>query len=81
MHATGRIGVLIETGDSAVADSLPPAGFETGLGGWDDVVVFRAASWTGRDARTRIAKLCWEAGLSQVVICGPSCNWFGAGVD
>ncbi len=72
MHATGRIGVLIETGDSAVADSLPPAGFETGLGGWDDVVVFRAASWTGRDARTRIAKLCWEAGLSQVVICGPS---------
>jgi len=72
MSASGRIGVLIETSDPTVADSLPPEGFEAGLGGQDDVIVFRAASWTGRGAPAHIAELCREAGLSQVVICGPS---------
>ena len=72
MDANARVGVLIETGDTAVAASLPPEGFEMRLGGPDEVAVFQAASWTGRDAPARIKQLCREEGLKRVVICGPS---------
>ena len=77
MDAKVRIGVLLETSDAAVAASLPPDGFETRLGGSDDVVVFRAASWTTRDAPARIRALCREQGLDRVIIGGPS---FGSGL-
>lgn len=72
MGVDARVGVLIETGDPAVAASLPSEGFETGLGGPDEVAVFKAASWTGPDAPARIRELCREEGLNRVVICGPS---------
>lgn len=72
MDANARIGVLIETGDPAVAASLPPEGSETHLGAADDVLVLRAASWTGRDASARIEELCRQEKLDRVVICGPS---------
>lgn len=42
------------------------------MDGWDDVVVFRATSWTSVDAPAQIEELCRETGLSHVVICGPS---------
>ena len=72
MDANARVGVLIETGDTAVAASLPPEGFEMRLGGPDEVAVFKAASWTGPDAPARIGKLCRDEGLNRAVICGPS---------
>ena len=72
MDANPRIGLLLETGDPAVAASLPPEGFEARLGVPREVMVFRAASWTGRDAPARIKRLCREQGLNRVVIGGPS---------
>ncbi len=71
MDANARIGVLIETGDPAVAASLSPEGFDM-LGESDEVLVLRAASWTGRDASARIGELCRQESLGRVVICGPS---------
>ncbi|NQU22024.1 MAG: hydrogenase iron-sulfur subunit [Candidatus Nealsonbacteria bacterium] len=52
--------------------ALPPVGFEKSLVGSDEVVVFRAASWTGQDAAARIGTLCRDESLDRVVICGPS---------
>ena len=72
MDANARIGVLIETGDPAVAASLPPEGLEVCLGGSDEVAVFLAVSWTGRNASSSIGQLCRQENLSGVVICGPS---------
>ncbi len=72
MDANSRVGVLIETGDPVVAASLPPEGFELPLGGPDEIAVFQATSWTGRDAPARISQLCREEGLNRVVVCGPS---------
>ena len=82
MQATGRIGVLIETGDPAAADSVLPAGFESGLSGWDDVAIFHAASWTGA-RRTRAHRKIVPGGGTQPAgdLRSPACTRFGTGLD
>jgi quinone-modifying oxidoreductase, subunit QmoB len=72
MDAKLRMGLLLETGDPEVDAALPPEGFETELAGPDEVVVHRAASWTGPDAPATLEKLCREERLDRLVIAGPS---------
>ena len=72
MDANSRIGLFLETGDPDVAAALPPEGFEADANGRDEVVVFRAASWTDPQAAERIRDLCGENGVDRVVIGGPS---------
>jgi len=72
MDAKLRTGLLLETGDPDVEASLPPEGFETELGGPNEIVVLRAASWTGPDAPDTLEKLCRDERLDRLVIAGPS---------
>jgi len=72
MDAKLRIGLLLETGDPEVETALPPEGFETELAGPDEVVVHRAASWTGPDALDTLENLGRDERLDRLAIAGPS---------
>ena len=70
MNANARIGLLLETGDPEVAAALPPEGFEASFEGSCEVVVCRAASWTGSEAQGRIEKVCRKHSLDRIVVAG-----------
>ena len=72
MVAEARIGVLIETDDPDVAAAVSPGASERDFDGAEQVAVFEAPSWTGRQATARIEQLCRAHGLDRVVIAGPS---------
>ncbi len=67
-----KIGLLLETCDSALSKLLPEDKLVSMLEDEKGIFVFPAPSWTDGDAVARIRNTCRENDLHGLVICGPS---------